>query len=67
MTTNKTVLAWLDEMVEMCQPDKVTWIDGSDEQLEALRAEAVASGEIIPSQSATGKITGSVSLTASIS
>jgi len=47
MTTNKTVLAWLDEMVEMCQPDKVTWIDGSEAQLDALRAEAVATGEMI--------------------
>lgn len=47
MTENKTVLAWLDEMVKMCQPDNIVWIDGSEEQLEALRAEAVASGELI--------------------
>ena len=47
MTNNKKVLAWLDEMVKMCQPDQIVWIDGSEEQLEALRAEAVASGEII--------------------
>ena len=42
MTENKTVLAWLEEMKAMCQPDNVVWIDGSEEQLEALRAEAVA-------------------------
>lgn len=47
MTENKTVLAWLDEMVAMCKPAKVTWIDGSEEQLEALRAEAVSTGEMI--------------------
>jgi phosphoenolpyruvate carboxykinase (GTP) len=47
MTENKTVLSWLDEMSAMCQPDNIVWIDGSEEQLEALRAEAVASGEII--------------------
>lgn len=47
MTENKTVLAWLDEMKAMCQPDNVVWIDGSEEQLEALRAEAVATGEMI--------------------
>ncbi|MCH5210331.1 MAG: phosphoenolpyruvate carboxykinase (GTP) [Oscillospiraceae bacterium] len=47
MTENKTVLAWLDEMAAMCQPDKIVWIDGSEEQLEALRAEAVASGELL--------------------
>ncbi len=46
MTTNKTVLAWLDEMKALVNPDKVVFIDGSEEQLEALRAEAVASGEL---------------------
>lgn len=47
MTENKTVLAWLEEMKAMCQPDNVVWIDGSEEQLEALRAEAVETGEMI--------------------
>lgn len=47
MTENKAVLAWLDEMVAMCKPSNIVWIDGSDEQLEALRAEAVSTGEMI--------------------
>ena len=47
MTNNKTVLNWIDEMKAMCDPDKVVWIDGSEEQLEALRAEAVSTGEMI--------------------
>ena len=47
MTNNKTVLAWIKEMADMCQPDKQVWIDGSEEQLEALRAESVATGEMI--------------------
>lgn len=47
MTENKTVLAWLDEMVAMCKPDNVVWITGEEDQLEALRAEAVATGEMI--------------------
>ncbi|MBQ7974727.1 MAG: phosphoenolpyruvate carboxykinase (GTP) [Clostridia bacterium] len=47
MTTNKTVLSWLDEMVSMCEPEKIVWIDGSDAQRDALRAEAVSTGEII--------------------
>ncbi|MBR4949231.1 MAG: phosphoenolpyruvate carboxykinase (GTP) [Clostridia bacterium] len=47
MTNNKKVLTWLDEMIALTSPDKVVWIDGSEEQLEALRAEAVASGEMI--------------------
>ena len=34
-------------MKAMTQPDKVIWIDGSEEQLEALRKEAVETGEMI--------------------
>ncbi len=46
MTTNKTVLAWIDEMKALVNPDNVVFIDGSEEQIEKLRAEAVASGEL---------------------
>ncbi|MFI3325271.1 MAG: phosphoenolpyruvate carboxykinase (GTP) [Clostridia bacterium] len=47
MTTNKTVLAWIEEMKTLVTPDQLVWIDGSEEQLEALRAEACSTGEII--------------------
>ncbi len=47
MTNNKFVLDWIDEQVKLCKPDKVVWIDGSNEQRDALRAEACATGEII--------------------
>ena len=47
MTNNKVVLSWLDEMAALTTPDSIVWIDGSEEQLEALRAEAVATGEMI--------------------
>lgn len=47
MTTNKKVLQFVDEAVAIAKPDKVVWIDGSEAQLEALRKEAIASGEMI--------------------
>ena len=47
MTNNTTVKEWLDEMIAMCQPEKILWIDGSESQLEELKAEAVSTGEII--------------------
>ena len=47
MTNNKFVLDWISEMAAMTQPDKIVWIDGSDEQAEALRAEACSTGEMI--------------------
>ena len=46
-TQNKTVLTWIDEMKALLTPDHVMVIDGSEEQLDALRAEAVATGEMI--------------------
>ncbi len=47
MTNNKYVLDWIKEMAEMTQPDKIVWIDGSEEQAEALREEACSTGELI--------------------
>ncbi len=47
LTKNPNVNAWVDEMVALTKPDKVVWVDGSEEQLEALRNEAIASGEMI--------------------
>ncbi len=48
LTNNKNVLKWVDEMVALCKPDKVVWIDGSEEQLNELRAEATKTGEMMP-------------------
>lgn len=48
MTTNKTVLTWVDEAVALCKPDHVLWIDGSDKQADTLRQEAFGTGELIP-------------------
>ena len=46
-TNNKYILSWIEEMAEMCRPDSIVWIDGTDVQTEALRAEACSTGEII--------------------
>lgn len=47
LTKNPNVNAWVDEMIALTKPDKVVWIDGSDEQLQSLRDEALATGEMI--------------------
>ena len=47
MTTNKTVLEFVEQIKSLVNPDEVVWIDGSEEQLEALRKEAVETGEMI--------------------
>ena len=46
LTNNQTVLDWIDEMAAMTQPEHIVWIDGSDAQMEELRAQACATGEL---------------------
>ena len=48
MTNNKYVLDWIKSMADLVNPDKIVWIDGSEEQTEALRAEACRNGELEP-------------------
>ncbi len=47
LAASSLVTRWVDEMAALCQPDRVVWIDGGDEQRRALTAEACASGELI--------------------
>lgn len=47
LTKNPSLLAWLDEKIELLKPSKIMWIDGSKEQIDALKAEAVETGEMI--------------------
>ena len=42
LTTNQKVLDWVQECVDLCKPDKVVWIDGSQEQLDALIEEVTS-------------------------
>lgn len=42
LTNNANVLKWVDEMVALTKPDKVVWIDGSKEQLDALIEEVTS-------------------------
>ncbi len=44
MTNNSHVLEWIEEMKELVKPEKVVWVTGDEEQIKALKAEAVATG-----------------------
>ena len=44
MTQNKKLLAWVDEVAAMCQPDSIYWCDGSQEENDRLLQEMVDSG-----------------------
>ncbi len=44
MTQHKKLLAWVDEVAAMCQPDQIYWCDGSQEEYDRLMQEMVDSG-----------------------
>ncbi|MCQ2560059.1 MAG: phosphoenolpyruvate carboxykinase, partial [Clostridia bacterium] len=47
LTQNKAVLSWIEQMVELTNPEQVVWIDGSEKQLNELKQEAFRTGEMI--------------------
>ena len=47
LTNNKAVLSWIDEMTAITKPEKIVWITGEEEQLGALREQAVKEGILI--------------------
>ena len=44
MTKNKKLLAWVDEMASLCQPDSIHWCDGSEKEYDTMCELMVASG-----------------------
>ena len=47
LTKNRAVLDWIDQQVKLTQPDQVIWIDGSEQQLEALLGKYVPGAEAL--------------------
>lgn len=47
LTNNKHITDWIAEVEKRAQPDEIVWIDGSENQLEQLRCEAVEAGTLI--------------------
>ncbi|NBV23935.1 MAG: phosphoenolpyruvate carboxykinase (GTP) [Proteobacteria bacterium] len=45
---NAHVTRWVEEVVQLCQPEAIHWCDGSAAEKETLTAEAVARGILIP-------------------
>jgi phosphoenolpyruvate carboxykinase (GTP) len=48
LTKNQKLLDWVKEMADMCQPDKIYWCDGSEEENSRLLQEMVDSGMATP-------------------
>ncbi len=46
-TKNQELLAWVEEVANLTQPDRVVWADGSQEEWDRLTKELVESGTLI--------------------
>ncbi len=47
-TSNQKLIAWVQEMAALAQPDAIHWCDGSKEEYDRLCADMVAAGTLIP-------------------
>ncbi|OGC12126.1 phosphoenolpyruvate carboxykinase [candidate division WOR-1 bacterium RIFOXYA12_FULL_52_29] len=47
MTKHKILAKWVKECAELCKPDRIVWIDGSEAEKERLEKEAARAGEMI--------------------
>ncbi|MBE1236779.1 phosphoenolpyruvate carboxykinase (GTP) [Phaeovibrio sulfidiphilus] len=43
-TRNQNLVAWVEEITKLCEPDQVYWCDGSQEEYDRLCQEMVESG-----------------------
>ncbi len=46
-TDNRAILEWVEAMAKLCEPDRIFWCNGSEEEKITLTAEAVAKGILI--------------------
>ncbi len=46
-TKHKRLLAWVEEMAELLQPDSIHWFDGSDAEADALCQDLVEAGTFV--------------------
>ena len=47
MTSNKKLLAWVDELAKLCTPDEVRWCDGSQAEYDELCDLMVKTGTFV--------------------
>jgi phosphoenolpyruvate carboxykinase (GTP) len=48
LSKNSHLLAWVDEMSKLTKPDRIVWVDGSEEEHKRLTEVALSEGAIEP-------------------
>src|SRR5579859_5592425 len=51
LTTNKHLIRWVEKMADLCRPDSIHWVDGSQEEYDFLCDRLVEAGTFICSHS----------------
>lgn len=46
-TNHSKLILWVEEVAELCQPERVVWCDGSEEEKRRLEQKAISTGELI--------------------
>ncbi len=46
-TRNRRLLDWVDDMIDLCEPDAVHWFDGSDAERDELSRRLVEAGTFV--------------------
>ncbi|GAC1415276.1 MAG: phosphoenolpyruvate carboxykinase (GTP) [Acidobacteriaceae bacterium] len=47
-TTNRHLIRWVEKMADLCQPDSVYWVDGSEGEYNRLCDQLVSAGTFFP-------------------
>ena len=43
-TTNKHLIRWVEKMADLCQPDRIHWVNGSQAEYDELCEKLVEAG-----------------------
>ena len=47
LSENQHLLRWVQKMADLCKPAAIHWVDGSQEESDALSAQLVANGTFV--------------------
>jgi len=46
-TTNRHLIRWVEKMADLCQPEHIHWLDGSEEEDRELKRQLVEAGTFL--------------------